>query len=263
MLKDNKIYLPSSFNDGTPVSVAIVGLGGSGGEMLENLVRINQVLKELGGGGFDISLYDGDTVSHSNIGRTKFTVADVGMYKVDVLATKYNLYYGLDIKAFPVNFKVTDKVVGEYDLIITCTDSASFRCELGKFSEELRDGYDTEHTYWLDMGNTDYLGQYVLGYIGLDFEENNFIPNIYDLYKKELEKAITTEVDKPTCSLIEAIEIQSLMINKAVALHSSSLLFQWFRTGAISTHGGFIDLNTHEVKPLMINEKVWEFLVKN
>lgn len=240
------------------LTLHIVGLGGSGGELLENIVRIEMVLKELGHEGFEIHLYDFDKVSHSNLGRTKFSIQDVGYYKSDVLAQKYNLYYGLTITSHPVQYALNNAL--DADFVLTCTDSAQFRIDMGIKSQELRQEKNLKRSvFWLDLGNSYRSGQYVLGHFVTGSDEP-VLPNIYDLYSPELIEAQENEVNKSSCSLLEAVSIQDIGINKAVAIHSSNLLFQFFREPEISVHGGFVDLLNHEVNPLKINQKVWDFL---
>lgn len=243
------------------VSVALVGLGGSGGEMLESLVRIDLVLKELGHSGLEIHLFDDDRVSQSNIGRTRFSVVDVGQYKVDVLASRFNLFYGLTIKAHAKRFDPSEMF--NFNLIVSCTDSASFRVSMGEFIEDNTDDLyrqDADELLWLDLGNESYTGQYVLGHLwhgNAPFK----IPNVYDLYGKELREAEKVEDNSSSCSLKQAIEIQSLFINKTLVTHASALLYQLFKDGVILTHGGFVDLKSHTVKPLRMDTKIWQFLV--
>lgn len=244
------------------VTVALIGLGGSGGEMLESLVRIHLVLNELGHNGLEIHLFDDDRVSQSNIGRTRFSSVDVGQYKVDVLAGRFNLFYGLTIQSHAKRFDPSEMF--DFDLIVSCTDSASFRVSMGEFIEdnfeELCRG-DADELLWLDLGNESYTGQFVLGHLWQG-EAPFKIPNVYDLYGKELREVSEIDDTSSSCSLKQAIEIQSLFINKTLVSHASALLYQLFKDGVIHSHGGFVDLKNHTVKPLKMDTKIWEFLVK-
>lgn len=252
-------YLPESYI-GERIKIALVGLGGSGGEMLESLVRIDAVLKELGHDGFELHVFDGDSVSHSNIGRTRFSPIDIGQYKAEVLASRFNLFYGLDIKPHTVEFE--PEWIFDYHMIVSCTDSAGFRIAMGEYvadnQYEIERSCDSE-ILWLDLGNESYTGQFVLGHLVRD-ESAFYLPNVYDLYQSSLRTVLAQEDRSSSCSLRQAIEIQSLFINKAVVTHASSLLYTLFKDGKIQTHGGFIDLQNQSVKPLKIDPRIWSFL---
>lgn len=257
----DKLYLPEKFNSEV-VRIDVVGVGGSGGEFIDGLHRIQAVLKELGHKGFKIRIFDPKKVGQQNIGRTRFSQNEIGMYKTDVIASKYNLAFGLEIESHPYKYEIKEHIF-DFDLLITCSDSAKLRCVIGEHSEKIRNGskWDKKLKWWLDLGNTDTSAQYVLGNMGCN-QDDKFVPNIYDLYKDSLLIASQEENDKSSCSLLEAVELQSLFINRTVADHSLSLLYEWFK-GSISTHGGFIDLKTHMVKPLKIDRKIWDFLMGN
>ena len=74
--------------------IALVGVGGTGGYVLQSLMRM---LKN-----FDIegllTLADGDYVEEENLRRQNFIMPDVGKKKVDVLAKRYGNVYDLDIR---------------------------------------------------------------------------------------------------------------------------------------------------------------------
>lgn len=260
MVDSGTYYLPLDFTE-REVNIALIGAGGTGGEVLDGLVRTHFVLKEMGHPGFNIHLFDFDTVSASNVARTKFSPADIGQNKALLLAARYNQFYGMDIKGVPSAFKVEDSV--EYDLVIGATDSAQFRVDLGEFSKECRAdveryGADNECLY-LDLGNDKDTAQFILGHIYTD--KHTLLPNVYDLYGAELEQAAQKNDNKDSCSLLEAVDIQSLFINRAVATHACNMVYTLFKTGKLEGfHGGFLDLQKNELKPLPIDENVWRFL---
>ena len=64
------------------VSVALVGCGGVGSQVLTGLARLHKALVSLGHpGGLHVTAFDPDTVSESNVGRQLFSPADVGINK--------------------------------------------------------------------------------------------------------------------------------------------------------------------------------------
>lgn len=74
--------------------IALVGVGGTGGYVLQTLMRM---LKN-----FDIegllTLADGDYVEENNLRRQNFITPDIGKKKVEVLAKRYANVYDLDIR---------------------------------------------------------------------------------------------------------------------------------------------------------------------
>lgn len=250
-------WLPQAFVE-DQVQVHLVGLGGTGGEMLDGLVRIHQVITEMGHPGLDIHLWDFDEVSVSNVGRTRFSPVDVGQNKAQVLAARYNAFYGMEIEAHPQAFEIEDHhpLFRQGGILIGCTDSAKFRLDFQKVFERI-DGH-SQPVLWLDLGNEDSTGQYVLGAKG---RVNIELPSVADLFGRQLEQvASRKEENTPTCSLLEAVEIQSLFINRMMATWAASLLYDLFKQGRIDTHGGFVDLTTGQHRPLLIDERVWRFM---
>jgi PRTRC genetic system ThiF family protein len=243
------------------VKVAIAGASGSGGYMVEHLAKLDLILTELNAPGLEIHLYDGGEVRKPNIGRTRFSPVDVGLNKADITVARFNQFYGMDMVAHPYNLEVDSVAKMGFDLIIGCTDSVQFRVDLGNFSQDYRHEYSDSDVLYLDLGNEKYLGQYVLGHLFKDkSREGVFLPNVYDLYGEALEEALEKQDESKSCSLQTALEIQAMSINATVSAHALGLLYQLFKEGSISTHGGEIDLETHTVKALPINEDVWRFL---
>ena len=52
------------------ISVALIGLGGNGGQMLTGLAKLHQAMIALGHpAGLHVTAFDNDLVSESNVGR--------------------------------------------------------------------------------------------------------------------------------------------------------------------------------------------------
>lgn len=251
----------------SPIKVALCGLGGTGGEMLYSLVKMDYILREMGSKGFEITAFDDDVVSHSNIGRTRFHPSDIGHYKAHVLAGKFNLAYGMDIEGRAEKFDPSsEEQVRGYDLIIGCTDSVGFRTTLGKTGEKISEGSGNyyfgshEDILWLDLGNDYTDGQYVLGHLTKKGHEG-WVPNVYQLHKAELEALDGKVEEKSSCSLLEAVSIQSAFINSAVNIHASNLLYRLLKEGVLEdVHGGRVDLVTNEITSYPIDKRVWSFM---
>lgn len=260
-----EFLLPKKFIQGT-VRIALVGVGGNGCQMLAGLARIHVALKELGHpGGFDVTAFDDDCVSESNIGRQLFSYADIGINKAVVMIHRYNQFFGLDWKAVPTRFKPQSSHLG-FDLIISCVDSKASRREIHSFAAG-RNAYGFSSALWLDMGNEQHTGQVVLGemrrlssYIKKR-EKAALMPNVTELFPDILDESIP-ESDTPSCSVAESLERQDLFVNQQAATAALNLLWQLFRNGKINQHGCFFNLKTNSMQPLWIDPDTWKRFMK-
>lgn len=61
---DNELLNPTN-----PLTINLIGAGGTGSQVLTALARMNHALIELGHAGFIVKLWDDDKVSEANLGR--------------------------------------------------------------------------------------------------------------------------------------------------------------------------------------------------
>ena len=113
----HSFLMPSSMRNDR-ISVALIGLGGNGGQMLTGLAKLHQAMIALGHpAGLHVTAFDNDLVSESNVGRQLYYATDVGQNKADVLVQRVNRCYGLDFESRPE--RLTERsLVYNYDLII-------------------------------------------------------------------------------------------------------------------------------------------------
>lgn len=64
-----------------PVTVNLIGAGGTGSQVLTGLARLDVTLRALGHPGLFVTLYDPDIVTEANIGRQLFGYSDMGLNK--------------------------------------------------------------------------------------------------------------------------------------------------------------------------------------
>ena len=116
-----------------PVTVNLIGAGGTGSQVLTCLARLDTALRGLGHPGLFVTLYDPDTVTEANIGRQLFGPSDLGQNKAQCLVTRINNFFGNDWKAqadiYPAVLKDTrrDNLA---NITITCTDNIKSRIDL-------------------------------------------------------------------------------------------------------------------------------------
>ncbi len=82
-----------------PVTINLIGAGGTGSQMLTALARTDSALMNLGHPGFRVRVYDPDTVSANNVGRQMFFPSDVGQGKASCLVSRVNAGFGTDWEA--------------------------------------------------------------------------------------------------------------------------------------------------------------------
>ena len=109
-----------------PVTVNVIGAGGTGSQVITSLARMDLALRRLGHPGLFVRVYDPDRVSESNIGRQLFSEADLGLNKAQCLITRINRFFGNDWTAIPQYYpQKKDNLFA--NLFITCTDSKNSR----------------------------------------------------------------------------------------------------------------------------------------
>lgn len=116
-----------------PVTVNLIGAGGTGSLVLTCLARLDVTLRALGHPGLFVTLYDPDIVTDANIGRQLFGSSDLGLNKAQCLITRVNNFFGNDWKAVPDIFPTVLKDARRDDMAnitVTCTDNIKSRLDL-------------------------------------------------------------------------------------------------------------------------------------
>lgn len=253
---------PYLLNPVHQVTVDIIGLGGTGSKMLNNLARMNHALMGLGHPGLHVRAWDPDEVSVANAGRQLFSPADLGLNKAAVLVTRVNRYFGFSWEARPEIYKAAwGKKYITSNILITCVDTAKARLTIGENLKKILatriDQPTDQPYYWLDIGNMQKTGQCILGTlvrIPQPKKQAQQVKYVLDhVIKKFPALKSIKEVDQgPSCSLAEAMSKQDLFINSTLAEFASNLLWKLFREGMIRHHGCYVNLDSFSVNPIKI-----------
>lgn len=236
------------------LTVDLIGLGGTGSQMLSGLARINSALMGLGHPGLHIRAWDPDTVSTANMGRQMFSPADLGLNKAIVLISRVNRFFGTEWEARPEKYK--GKVFS--NITVTCVDSAAERLKIDAYLKspvKSVEPYDDRY-YWLDLGNLQKTGQVVLGsikprYSTKDAPSVRTLKNVVKMFPAL--KRIKEANQGPSCSLAEALEKQDLFINSTLAQFGCNLLWKLIKEGELTHHGCYLNLDTLSVNPIKIS----------
>ena len=246
-----------------PVTVNLIGAGGTGSQVLTGLARLDVTLRALGHPGLFVTLYDPDIVTEANIGRQLFGYSDMGLNKAQCLITRINNFFGNDWKAVPNIFPTVLKNAcrdNMANITITCTDNIKSRLDLWNILKAVQIPDHRDYTtplYWMDFGNTQTSGQVVLGTVPKKIKQP--ASQLYEtagslkVITRLVKYARVKEEDSgPSCSLAEALERQDLFINSTLAQLGCNILWKMFRNGMIEHHGVFLNLGTMKVNPINI-----------
>ncbi len=227
-----------------PVTVNLIGAGGTGSQVLTALARISHSLVALGHAGLSVRVFDDDTVTSANLGRQLFTASELGLNKGVALINRINRFFGSNWKA--VTQKYIAKLMSCYpefnaSITVSCVDTVAARFEIAQSFDMHENGRD-KPLYWCDFGNNRHTGQVILSTIGTirqpaskKYEPIGNLPFITEEFKTLLQQ--TDENNLPSCSLAEALTKQDLFINSAIANIGASLLWQLFTEGMTENRG--------------------------
>ena len=230
-----------------PVTVALIGCGGTGCRVLTSLAMIHMSLRALGHPGLHVTVYDGDMVDLPNIGRQLFYECDLSQNKAIVLVSRINRSFGLAWNAIPQHF--TRKSMKAGNIFISCVDNIQSRLLIADIlSDKSIRHYNGESKamYWIDYGNTQKSGQVILGTLGkieqpksrkyITVAELPTITERFDLTK------IKDKDSGPSCSHAQALAKQDLFINTSLATLGSHLLWELLREGGTDKAGLYLNL---------------------
>ena len=261
-----KVHFTDNYllNPTNPISVNLIGAGGTGSQMLTSLARMNHALNELHHAGLSVRLWDDDIVTQANLGRQLFAESELGLQKSVSLINRVNRFFGMNWKAETRKFEKESlnrlpENAGT-NIYISCVDNVKTRFEIAEILKKLNNWgyYSNRPRYWVDFGNSQNTGQVILSTVGkisqpqsekYDTVEN--LPLVTDEFG-ELLKDSEMQDDTPSCSLAEALDKQDLFINSTMAQMGSSLLWNLFRNGMTENRGFFLNLKNFHSQPIKL-----------
>ncbi|TWI20308.1 PRTRC system ThiF family protein [Sphingobacterium siyangense] len=256
---DNYLINPTN-----PISVNLIGAGGTGSKVLTALMEMHHSLVALGHTGLHLRLWDDDIITDANIGRQRFAPCETGLYKSVALINRVNRFMGTNWKAETRKFE--RDCLGKQpenagaSIFITCVDSVNARFEIADMLKGLNgnNAHINRGRYWLDFGNSQYTGQVLLSTIGTIRQPNSqkyaTVENLPFVTEEfgELLKQSEAQDNTPSCSLAEALEKQDLFINSTLAQMGCSLLWNLFRNGFTENRGFFLNLKDFRSQPIPV-----------
>jgi PRTRC genetic system ThiF family protein len=250
-----KHFLPAGLLlDLHPISVHLIGVGGTGSQMLTALARIHHALLQFERKGLVVTVFDKDKVSLSNIGRQLFSTSDIGKYKAQVLIDRCNRFFGTEWE-FKTN-RYPQEQFGGANIIISCVDNAKTRHDIhnmfSKKNKSLRE--EDEPHYFLDFGNMKVHGQVILGTFK-DIPQPKAVDNTVGKLKTiiDMYPSLTDDGDDtPSCSLAAALSEQDLFINTSLIPFGATMLWNLLKNYFITFQGVYVNLAEMSVNPVKI-----------
>lgn len=258
---------PYILNPQHPITVNVIGAGGSGSRILTELARMDHALKHLGHPGLFVTCYDGDIVTEANLGRQAFSQEDLGMNKAVILITRINQFMGTSWRAVSENYEIGSlKKEDIANITISCVDSIEARKNIAgslsqnNFRKVYRNDPYANPYYWMDLGNTQNTGQFIIGTVGYSgygqdqyeqpkesdtLEPVASLPTLFQKYP-EFEHQKVKDMG-PSCSVMEALNKQDLFINSSIVNFACATLWKMFREGKINYHGAFVNLKSLDI----------------
>jgi len=256
---DNELISPTN-----PISVNLIGAGGTGSQVLTALARMNHALTELNHAGLIVRLWDDDVITEANLGRQLFAESELGLHKSVALINRTNRFFGTNWKAETRKFEKNNlgniSETARATITITCVDNVKARFGVAEILKEKSNyrNYSNEPKYWLDFGNSRNTGQVLLSTVGNihqpksnKYETIENLPFITEEFGALLKQS-ETEDDTPSCSLAEALQRQDLFINSSLTQMGCSLLWSLFRNGMTEYRGFFLNLKDFRTQPIKI-----------
>lgn len=246
-----------------PVTIFVVGAGGTGSQVITNLARMDTALQALGHPGLHVTVFDPDIVAEANIGRQLFSEAELGQSKAMAIVTRINRFFGSTWVAESCHYpphrqdKENPKLA---NVIITCTDNVRSRLELWRYLKEYREmsvSNDKSPIYWMDFGNAQATGQVIIGTVRNKIQQplsKEYMPvPKMNVITEEVKYSTIKEKDSgPSCSLAQALEKQDLFINSILAQVGCDILWKMFKEGRTLYRGAYVNLHTLRVTPIPV-----------
>lgn len=148
-----------------PVTIVIIGAGGTGGYVIPHLYRIAFT----SGRPCRVIIADGDIVERKNLIRQNFAECDIGENKAEVMAERYSEVFGIETEYIPDFIEDEEQLCELLDvrgrwnepkpigILIGAVDNNRSRVMCHNVFQKLDD------IIYIDAGNGEYTGQVVCG----------------------------------------------------------------------------------------------------
>ncbi|MDB9441483.1 ThiF family adenylyltransferase [Sphaerospermopsis kisseleviana CS-549] len=254
------------------VEFIIVGAGGTGGFLVPSVARLMLEIEANSNKTTSCIVVDPDIIEPKNIPRQNFQQSEVGLYKAEVLAARYSLGLGVQIRALakpaegiakPFTKKIVSTKWRKLTVVIGCVDNAAARAEISSCLDQNYSG-SLPQIWWLDCGNhaVSSSGQVVLGSTNQftleaafdNLQKPNFCFNLPSPSRQhpELLTPLPEESNSTSlsCAEIQARNRQSLFVNQQVAVIAAEYLLALTLTGSLRKFASYFHNTTGSCRSL-------------
>jgi len=242
-----------------PVTIVMLGAGGTGGHTATHLYRLLHSLNRY----TQVVICDGDIVEEKNLVRQNFIAADLGKNKAQVLAERYATAFGLEVSYIPDFIEDKEKLARLVQPLIY---------EAGMYQQRIQDGLsiligcvdnnrsrqlchqvfmEANNLIYIDSGNGEYTGQVVCG---VRRNGKTYYKPIGDVYPDVL-----LDNDKfPTqlgCAEAAVSAPQSIVANVTASTAIVSYLYNILVLGSIETRSITFSTKSINVKPILTQKR--------
>lgn len=240
--------------------IILVGVGGTGSQWARQISRMIYDMRRRSIKTPDVLFVDPDRVEEKNVGRQMFTATDVGKYKAEVLARRFNHALGLDIAYRTEPFDRvwfrrggTDRYSEKQVLLCGAVDNHQARIALAGMS-----------AIWIDAGNHFSSGQVVIGNTGnstdvLRYLSNDakraktmWLPNAAAVFPNLLKPEGAPSPVEQSCADLVAMGDQHLLINDLIATVAAGYTFNLLYRQPIKSFVTYVDVLSLAVRSVPI-----------
>lgn len=241
--------------------IVVAGLGGTGSQLARSIARILYDMRRSHLSVPSVLFVDPDRVEEQNCGRQMFVPgADVGYFKAELLARRFNAALGLDIAWDAAPFD-PEKHGGRYGtLLVGCVDNHLARRALAQVN-----------TLWLDCGNhAGESGQVICGStsdpvlvrdaLAKNDSVISVLPNAALIFPDLLEPEQEAPAENLSCATLVAEGQQHVLVNDAVATAAAPYIYRLLRRIPLHSWMTFVSLDA--VRPVAItSEDIESYIV--
>lgn len=203
----------TKYND---IEIILIGAGGTGGFLIENLYRLIKYKKDKN---ISLTVIDGDYIEEKNLERQAFYYIDLHRNKAKTQIERNNKRFNSELGQYiPKYIEDTDmfwELINNPNktyIIVGAVDNHKTRQLIHKvLTDKKLKGYDI---FWIDSGNEEFSGQIIIG------SKNNNLPFVTEVFPEILNKKDLFKSEE-SCAERSVTNIQNISAN----IFAANLLF--------------------------------------
>lgn len=253
------------FHDVGSYIIAVVGVGGTGSHVSYDMARLISHGRSQGVQ-IEMVLIDPDNVEEKNVGRQRFTRAEIGMNKAHARAASLSRWLGIEVRfvaeRFGSDLLRKTRLAGQTKqaILLGCLDD-SFGNE-GRQQLAMALAGTNKNVIWIDAGNDRYSGQVAVGNVaaGKSIRVNKALgfasglPAPHVSIPGLLDAPEAAEEGDASCAELTAAGEQSLFINSTMAGIMSQYVFDIVFRKRLEAMATFVNLSPVTTQSVMIND---------